>query len=194
MCGEMAFERIKELKRSTNGNLSMYNEDIIRQVLNEMRVLFEENQKEVAASVEGEEGLFSGVQLRHACLERNKRCLLAYIYNRMMHLKTLRWEIGSVLPAEIKINLCEQEIQWFATYSKMFTNYMMTVAGTGIDLTQNMVPPKSLFIEVRCLMDHGELVTEDGTVILLKKNSQHFLPTSQCEHLIRQGILEHITS
>ena len=32
-----------------------------------------------AASVDGEEGLYSGVQLRHASLERNKRCLLAYM-------------------------------------------------------------------------------------------------------------------
>ena len=32
-----------------------------------------------SAAVEGEQGLFSGVQLRHASLERNKRCILAYL-------------------------------------------------------------------------------------------------------------------
>ena len=64
-----------------------YNEDLIRQVFDEMKTLFEENQKEVAATHGGEQGLFSGVQLRHASLERNKRCVLAYVYNRMMRLK-----------------------------------------------------------------------------------------------------------
>ena len=32
-----------------------------------------------SATVAGESGLFSGVQLRHSALERNKRCLLAYL-------------------------------------------------------------------------------------------------------------------
>lgn len=32
-----------------------------------------------ALTVEGETGLFSGVHLRHASLERNKRCLLSYM-------------------------------------------------------------------------------------------------------------------
>jgi len=59
MFGEKVFELIKELKRSPEGQLPPYNEDVIRQVLEEMKVLFEENQKEVAASVDGEQGLFS---------------------------------------------------------------------------------------------------------------------------------------
>lgn len=192
MFGEKALELIKQLKRAGDGPLPPYDEDTIRQVLEEMRVLFDENQKEVSAAVEGEQGLFSGVQLRHASLERNKRCILAYIYNRMMKIKNFRWDIGSVIPPEIKLNLCEQEIQWFTRYNKSLANYMRSVGGIGLDLTQHLKPPKSLYIEVRCLTDYGEFETEDGTIILLKKNSQHFLPRSQCEHLIRQGLLQHI--
>lgn len=192
MFADKVFELIKDLKRSADGQLPAFNEDLTRQVLDEMRVLFQENQKEVAASSDGEEGLFSGVQLRHASLERNKRCLLAYIYNRMMTLKDYRWEIGSVIPEKVKLNLCEEEITWFSNYNKSLAGYMMSVADVGTDLTQNMTPPKTLLIEVRCLMDYGEFETEDGTVVLLKKNSQHLLPTTQCEHLIRQGILEHV--
>ncbi|XP_067030178.1 DNA replication complex GINS protein PSF1-like [Acropora muricata] len=189
MFGDKALELVKELKRSLDGTLPPYNEDLVRQVLEEMKVLFEQNQKEVALTVEGETGLFSGVHLRHASLERNKRCLLSYIYNRMLRIKKFRWEFGTVLPEEIKDNLCEQEIQWFSKYNKSLAMYMRTV---GLDLTQNMKPPKSLYIEVRCLEDYGEFEAEDGTVVLLKKNSQHFLPRSHCEHLIRQGVLEHI--
>ncbi|XP_039640617.1 DNA replication complex GINS protein PSF1 [Perca fluviatilis] len=48
--------------------------------------------------------------------------------------------------------------------------------------------------DVRCLKDHGEFEIDDGTVILLKKNSQHFLPRWKCEQLIRQGVLEHVMS
>lgn len=64
------------------------------------------------------------------------------------------------------------------------------------------------------MVDYGEFETEDGTVVLLKQKSQvglshgwqlpfivlliavsqHYLRRSHCEHLIRQGILEHIVS
>ena len=40
--------------------------------------------------------------------------------------------------------------------------------------------------------DYGEMETDDGSVIVLKKNTQHYLPRQHCEQLIRQGILEHI--
>merc|ERR1711936_1555454 len=141
MFGEKAFELIKELQRAPVGQVPAYNEDVVRQVLDEMKTLFEENQKEVAATNDGEQGLFSGVQLRHASLERNKRCLLAYVYNRMMRLKELRWELGSVLPTNVKLNLCENEVKWNSNYNKSIANYMMSVGGVGIDLTQNVVPP-----------------------------------------------------
>ncbi|XP_065068509.1 DNA replication complex GINS protein PSF1-like [Rhopilema esculentum] len=192
MFGEKALELIKQLKRARDGTLPPFDEDVIRQALEEMRVLFEENSKEVNAAVDGEQGLFSGVQLRHASLERNKRCILAYIYHRMMKIRNFRWDVGSVLPNNIKLNLCEQETQWFNKYNKSIANYMKSIGGIGFDLTQHLKPPKMLYIEVRCLTDYGEFETDDGTVILLKKNSQHFLPRSQCEHLIRQGILQHL--
>lgn len=32
-------------------------------------------------------------------------------------------------------------------------------------------------LQVRCLMDHGEFETQDGNILLLKKNSQVFFTT-----------------
>lgn len=193
MLAEKALDLLRELQRTLDGSLPPYNEDGIRQILEEMKALFEQNQKDVSATVAGENGLFSGVQLRHSALERNKRCLLAYLYNRMEQIKKMRWEFGSVLPPEVKFNMCEQEVQWFSKYNKMLANYMRSIGVEGgLDLTQDLKPPKTLYIEVRCLMDHGEFETQDGNILLLKKNSQHFMLRSECEHLIRQGILEHI--
>ncbi|XP_014663987.1 PREDICTED: DNA replication complex GINS protein PSF1-like [Priapulus caudatus] len=195
MYGEKALELIRELQRSAGSALPPFNEDGIRQVLEEMRGLFEQNQQDVSATVGGEMGLFSGVQLRHACLERNRRCLLAYLYNRLLRIRDMRWEFGSVLPQDIKLCLSEHELQWFSRYSKSLAGYMRSIGSHGgLDLTQDTKPPKSLYIEVRCLVDYGEFETDDGDIILLKKSSQHFLPRSQCEHLVRQGILEHILS
>ena len=126
-------------------------------------------------------------------MERNKRCLLAYLNNRAEKITDMRWQFGPVLPSEIRSQMCEPEIAFFSQYNKDLATYMRSVGeGTGMDLTIDQAPPKSLYIEVRCVQDHGELETDDGTVIMLKKNTQHFLPRSQVEPLIRQGILQHV--
>ncbi|KAM9056916.1 DNA replication complex GINS protein PSF1 isoform X3 [Balaenoptera ricei] len=86
-------------------------------------------------------------------------------------------------------------MEWFNHYKKSLATYMRSLGGDeGLDITQDMKPPKSLYIEVRCLKDYGEFEVDDGTSVLLKKNSQHFLPRWKCEQLIRQGILEHVLS
>lgn len=138
------------------------------------------------------------MQVRHAALERNKRCLLAYLHSRIMKIKTLRWEFGSVLPSDIRELLSDAEYQWFSKYSTNLATYMRSIGKdigyNGIDLTENLRPPKTLFIEVLCVMDYGKLELEDGDVVMLKKNSRHFLPTSECQTLIRQGVLKQIVS
>ena len=47
-------------------------------------------------------------------------------------------------------------------------------------------------MQVRSLVDVGEIELDDGEVIVLKKDVQYKLLRSQCESLIHQGILEHI--
>lgn len=191
MFGEKALELIKELSRSKGGNITNYNEEIVRQVLEEMRALFNQNQADVEVAMkDSEQYLYPAIQIRHTALERNKRCILSYLYNRLQLARQMRWDFGSILPADIKFCLAEQEVVWFSKYNKMLATYMRSIG--GIDLTQDSRPPKTLYIEVRCLTDQGEFETNDGAVISLKKNSQHYLLRSECEHLIRQGILEHV--
>ncbi|XP_015113272.1 DNA replication complex GINS protein PSF1 isoform X2 [Diachasma alloeum] len=138
---------------------------------------------------------YTSVQLRHAALNRNKRCLLTYVYNRMQRIRKMRWEFGSVLPPEINSNLMPLENQWFQAYSKSLATYMKSIGDNyGLNLTMDMIPPKSLYIEVRCLVDYGKLELEDGQIISLTKNTHHLLPRAQCEALVRQGILEHIST
>ncbi|KAF4090306.1 hypothetical protein AMELA_G00050350 [Ameiurus melas] len=160
---EKAVELVRELHRMSDGQLPAFNEDGIRQVLEEMKALYEQNQSDV--------------------------------YDRLLRIRALRWEYGSVLPTTIRFHMCAEELEWFNQYKKSLATYMRSLGGEeGLDITQDMKPPKSLYIEVRCLKDHGEFEIDDGTVILLKKNSQHFLPRWKCEQLIRQGVLEHVIS
>ncbi|XP_075781976.1 DNA replication complex GINS protein PSF1 isoform X2 [Pelodiscus sinensis] len=163
MFGERAVELVRGLHRAADGHLPPFSEDGIRQVLEEMKALYEQNQADV--------------------------------YDRLLRIRALRWEYGSVLPNDLRFHMSAEEMEWFNQYKKSLATYMRSLGGEeGLDLTQDMKPPKSLYIEVRCLKDHGEFEIEDGTTVLLKKNSQHFLPRWKCEQLIRQGVLEHVLS
>lgn len=104
----------------------------------------------------------------------------------------MRWEFGSILPAEIKANLSPSETAWFTKYSGLLAKYMRSIGSEGINLAVDLKPPKNLFAEVLCLVDFGNYELSDGTVLVLKKNSRHYLPRKECEELIRQGVLQHI--
>ncbi|XP_053918183.1 DNA replication complex GINS protein PSF1 isoform X4 [Cuculus canorus] len=161
MAGEHAAGLVRELHRAGSGRLPPFRAEGLRQTLEEMRALYEQNQADV--------------------------------YDRLLRIRALRWEYGSVLPNTVQFHMSADEVEWFNQYKKSLATYMRSVGGEeGLDLTQDIKPPKSLYIEVRCLRDYGEFEIDDGTTVLLKKNSQHFLPRWKCEQLIRQGVLEHI--
>ncbi|XP_070657330.1 DNA replication complex GINS protein PSF1 isoform X1 [Bos indicus] len=212
---EKAMELVRELHRAAEGRLPAFNEDGLRQVLEEMKALYEQNQSDVnEAKSSGRGDLIPTIKFRHCSLLRNQRCTVAYLYDRLLRIRALRWEYGSVLPSALRFHMSAEEynsecqdsaflgpeshsgkMDWFNRYKKSLATYMRSLGGDeGLDITQDMKPPKSLYIEVRCLKDYGEFEVEDGTSVLLKKNSQHFLPRWKCEQLIRQGILEHVLS
>ncbi|XP_013187164.2 DNA replication complex GINS protein PSF1 [Amyelois transitella] len=194
MFAEKVIELLKEAERNRD-TIDPFNDDKIRQILEEMKLLFNLNMNDANASSDNKL-LWTTIQVRHSALERNKRCLLAYLYSRMEKIKTLRWEFGSVLPPDVRELLSDDEYTWFSKYSMNLASYMRSLGAdigyNGIDLTENLKPPKSLYIEVLCMSDYGKLELEDGDVIMLKKNSRHFLPTSECQTLIRQGVLKQI--
>lgn len=135
------------------------------------------------------------MQVRHTAKLWNKRCIIAYHYERLNRLKRLRWEYGNNLPREIVKNLSKNELNWFAKYNENLFSYMSSLNdGKGIDLTLYLTPPKKLYIQVRCVRDYGQLDIENGQPVMLKKDSIHYLPLSQCEKLIHQGVLEHLES
>lgn len=48
------------------------------------------------------------------------------------------------------------QVQWFSKYNKMLANYMRSIGGEGgLDLTQDLKPPKTLYIEVKVFLLMG---------------------------------------
>jgi len=197
---DKAFELLKEMERNPERILS-FDENALRQIFDEMQNLMEQNQRDAQSqSLQNSEintealDMYHSIQFRHAALEKNKQCVLAYIYNRLLQIQDIRWAHGSVIPGDIRLNLTEQEAQFFNNYNKVLANYMRSIGeNTGLDLTLDFEPPKSLMITVKVAQEYGELETPAGDIIVLKKDSIHYLPKAQCESLIRQGILEPIS-
>ncbi|MEE6474816.1 hypothetical protein FKM82_010508 [Ascaphus truei] len=108
---EKAIELIRELHRAPEGQLPAYNEDGIRQVLEEMKALYEQNQTDVnEAKSEGRNDLIPTIKFRHCCLLRNRRCIVAYLYDRLLRIRALRWEYGSVLPNALRFHMSAEEV------------------------------------------------------------------------------------
>lgn len=62
----------------------------------------------------------------------------------------MRWEHGPVIPQEVRANMTEQEAQYFANYNKILANYMGSLGeNNGLDLTQDLHPPKTVMVEVK---------------------------------------------
>ncbi len=226
-----ALELVKSLKRPGASWLPPYDDEKVRKCTDEMKELFEANRHDVSilrpsgsdsVQQEADENLIQSVLVRHATMERIKRCLMAYHHARLAHIKELRWQYGAAIPKgliifffrllaehpnshvchlllEIRKNLSEDEITWFAAYCQSLAAFMG--AGScasdgggagGIDITQSLRPPKSLVLEVRCVRDYGEFETENGCILNLTKGSQHLMMRSECESLILQGFLEQV--
>lgn len=117
--------------------------------------------------------------VRHLCMRRNKRCLLAYHRVRSDKIEEMCWN-GSDLLEQIQqgtskrsdeeglgaadgvntSSLSPEEAEYARQYSDLLAAYKGQ--WTDIDLTGSLEPPRDLFIDVRVLKDAGEIQTEYG--------------------------------
>lgn len=212
MLCDKGVQLVKEAKRCEESGLLQlpFNSELVRLVCEEVSWLFEQNQRDVVAmetssssagdggASEDSQSAESGgertvaVWVRHAAIQRNRRCLLAYLWQRARSVSALRWSFGAAVPADVRDNMCDSEWRWFGEYSRCLADYMGSLSVSGVDLASYKQPPRQLYVEVRVVSDYGEFETDDGDVVLLKKNSVHFLPRAQCENLIQLGVLQHV--
>jgi len=106
------------------------------------------------------------------------------------HITTqLRWET-SILPQNLKQNLSSSEVEFFQNFDSLLVDF---ATQTGHDLMGDLQPPKDLFVEIRVLKDCGEIVTDSGTMIL-NEGTTHHVRRTDVEQLIRNGVVEQLSS
>ncbi|CDF34293.1 DNA replication complex GINS protein PSF1 [Chondrus crispus] len=189
MHGRRGAELLEELRKTKW--LPPYSESGIRQIAAEIKELLEPFLEIITAhraSLQNDPRYISGVVVFYRSVQRNKRCALAYLMNRLRRIVAFRWLFGQAAPARLDQNLSGAERQFLLKYNALLGEYCDAV---GLDLTADQSPPRDLYVEVRVIADCGDILTEAGPVAL-KPGTAHFLKRTDVEHLIRQGSLQHI--
>ncbi|KAF9316016.1 DNA replication complex GINS protein PSF1 [Podila horticola] len=123
-------------------------------------------------------------------LQRNKRVLMAYHRQRLDKIKEIAWAYAT-LSEDTRRKLSPDEITFYNEYERHKNKY--TTEFGDVDLGLDVLfPPKEIFITVRVVKDCGDIVTDSGATLSLKKNSEHFVKRSDVERLITQGYLIHV--
>ena len=81
------------------------------------------------------ESLKGSLVYYHQCLYRNRRCLLGYFLHRLVKVRTLLWETGPVIPADVRAILSDRENDYFMEYSRIMSGYCLDM---GLDLASDL--------------------------------------------------------
>ncbi|XP_015573788.1 probable DNA replication complex GINS protein PSF1 [Ricinus communis] len=201
MYAKKGYELVKEFSSGEKGQLQAFNEDLFHQVIGqcgqhylELQALIRKMQEESVDVAETRNADHYGALTHHLSLIRNKRCLMAYVYNRAEIIRNLAWKVGFELlelPEEIQEKLNHSEKNYYGKHSAALQSYMAEI---GIDLNVDMVPPKDPYIKVRVLSDMGEGILLSDKTANLSRHSMHFLKRTDAEQYIARGMMEELTS
>ena len=132
--------------------------------------------------------------------QRDKRCVLAYLYERLQRLKRLYREKGHTTQVEdfFRNNMSSWEQEFLQEYDTLFASYNTAI---GSDLGSDLNAPRDAFVQVKVLKDYGEIVLTggsggggfgSGSTIRLTKDSVYFLSENDADPLIAKGIVKRL--
>lgn len=186
---------MKEFSSSESGQLSAFNTNLFAQVTEEcnfhfhqLQSLLSKMQEEGSDNQTARNADHFGALIHHLSLVRNKRCLMAYVYNRAEVLRSLCWMVDP-LPEEIQEKLSSSEKEYSKNHSATIKSYQ---SETDLDLAVDMVPPKDPYIKVRVLDDIGSVALSDQ-IANLARHAILFLRRTDAETYISQGLMEELT-
>lgn len=200
---ETAQKLILEATRSQQtDSLRPYSDNLTRQLFRETRSLAAELEEaaNIGSQIADDASAVCYYTVSALAMQRNKRCALAYHYQRTEKVRDVYWErgaaIGQVLGAdvaggEVRRNLSPAEIDFARAYSNLVMDYKAGYSDL-LDVAAPLGrPPKELYIQVRVLKDAGEIETEFGSMDF-RTGQQFFVRRPDVERLLVQGFLEEV--
>ncbi|KFK42420.1 hypothetical protein AALP_AA2G254000 [Arabis alpina] len=200
MYGRKGYQLVKDFSSGEKGQLKPFNSKLFDETIEEcdqnhhlIQSLMRKMQQEGLDVENNRNADHYGALTHHLSLIRNKRCLMAYVYNRAEIVRDLAWRVGLELldlPSEIQEKLTTLEKEYFKNHSVAIKSYMGKV---GIELNVDMVPPKDPYIKVRVLDDIDEGIVLGDKVTNFSRHSMHFVKRTDAERYIARGQMEELT-
>lgn len=140
----------------------------------------------------------NGLLLYNDLVDRNRRCLLAYLMHRLEKIEGLRWEVGLMVPDEKLEKMHDSEKQYLHFYNAALDKYMkhyVANAKEPLDLTADAKAPEDMHVQIRVHDEGvGDIVTSESGVLQLRKGWVHTVKRTDVEYLIRAGKVEHVAA
>jgi len=180
-----ATKLLVEFKRHciNSNNIPKFDQSTVNEILDDCRKI-----NEVINNLPKNEENKLKIQTFHLYICRNKRCLFAYLNERVTRIEKYFWDFGGILPESILTNLSHTEIDHYYKYRNkvhdVSAKYYLNV------LSYYDTPPKDLLIEVLVLKDYGEVVLESGQSVNLIKDCIMLLKYSDAENFIKHGFVK----
>jgi GINS complex subunit 1 len=195
-------------KSSTSTTLPTYNTKLVQACLQSLQNEVQELNLKLAAldrsqddeeNKEESEGPIFHMSARPVILlhsesiERHKRCLLAYHYQRMELLKEIvrrhkgnrneNMDVVESTPKTTPVSQNQHEVQFAKNYQELRSNYAATV---GIDLDLPM--PVSNMVMIKCTDNLGQVILPNsGRQVFLQQGATLFLDRADAMDLLHQG-------
>lgn len=222
MYGDQALQLVTAAHRSTLASapqlpLPKYAQQLVLSICLETRQLgsaITSATEANAANLSQDPALICCLTVQHLAVRRNKRCLLAYLSNRVGGIKERWWDAGGALAhllaplteaatgtgnstgdpdaPDLRSALSHQEQEFMRGYNALVLDYksdFLDVLDIAAPINR---PPGELQVEVRVVREAGEVVLDDGRRILLRKDERFRLERALVERLIVQGYLEEL--
>jgi len=188
---------LRDLKRARW--LPQFNDKMVKEVVEEMLHDTREMKGLVSQHTDLDgvpREVAAGLCLYNDLVDRNRRCLLAYLNCRLERIEELRWEVGLMVPKEKLQKLHDSEKQYLHMYNTILDKYMKNYVPKcrePLDLTADAEAPEDMNVQVRVRDEGmGEILTSDSGVVRLRRGYQLFVKRTDIEHLIRAGKVEHV--
>ena len=189
----------RDIKRSESiPNISRYREDILNELIAESRYLTKKLSslsQELKPGQDDAKAITISAVIHECALRRNKRILLVYALARFEKLKGIFWSLGCgsgsiQIPEKVSKNLAPHEIKLKKRYQDLIGKYRAQMGDLELGSDED-VPPLDCHLEVRVLVECGQVLTDEG-IVTFSKGSMHHLKLTQVEKLIKAGYLMHV--
>lgn len=187
--GTQGHALIKEAKRTGN-ELVPFNEHAVRSLVRELKFLLQEITQTLESTRQNNIALdqptTAKIQLLHNTVKHYKRCLIAYELKRIEILEK-NWAF--LVDGPDRALLSPAEVEFVSEYGRTiqlhYHEKFPSLDWNGVDA----IPPEDLYVMVRVLEDCGEVLTENGVLVLYKGAVMNVL-RSDINPLLSSGHIE----